>query len=169
MTTQKHEATLGTVCHGSHRYQDVIPALLGELEYLDSDRHAKYLSDIAGEALEHLLAVDDILEPDDETTDSRMDWLSGVSADLFDILDVMSPDYCYFGAHEGDGADFGFWPSWDAIDDAIHDGERMVKSDDCPDAKPADGVCYHLHVNDHGNATLYAWNGSEWAEIWAIV
>lgn len=30
-------------------------------------------------------------------------------SDLFDALDSYAPDGYYFGAHEGDGSDFGYW------------------------------------------------------------
>lgn len=32
---------------------------------------------------------------------------------LFDILDSIAPDGCYFGAIEGDGSCYGFWPCED--------------------------------------------------------
>lgn len=33
--------------------------------------------------------------------------------DLFDILDSIAPEGCYFGALEGDGSCYGFWPCED--------------------------------------------------------
>ncbi len=35
---------------------------------------------------------------------------------LSQILNDICPPFVYFGAHPGDGADFGFWPDWDALD-----------------------------------------------------
>jgi len=35
------------------------------------------------------------------------------------ILEDLCPPFAYFGALEGDGADFGFWPDWDALDPGL--------------------------------------------------
>lgn len=43
-------------------------------------------------------------------------WLEQASDDthmLFDILDSIAPVGCYFGAHEGDGSLYSFWPCED--------------------------------------------------------
>ena len=69
---------------------------------------------------------------------------------LFDRLDELAPDYCYFGAHEGDGSDYGFWVGWGALDDAVHEGD-VIKIDDWSQAIEA-GT--YLHVNERGNVTF---------------
>jgi hypothetical protein len=43
-------------------------------------------------------------EPDDEGTSELLER-------LFDEMQTIAPEGHYFGAHEGDGSDFGFWPA----------------------------------------------------------
>lgn len=43
---------------------------------------------------------------DDMSEDEMLTHLLGA---LFDALDEVAPDGMYFGAHPGDGSDFGFW------------------------------------------------------------
>ena len=83
---------------------------------------------------------------------------------LFEALNLIAPSYCYFGALEGDGADFGFWIDWDSLRDD-EDVLRVSDTSEVPDTYTGDV----LHVNDHGNATLYHANCGELTEIWACV
>lgn len=73
---------IGTVSAGTLRTVDLIPAFEREL--------GLPLSDLAG------LSAEDLAD--------RVD-------DLVDRLNDVAPAGCYFGAHWGDGADFGFWPA----------------------------------------------------------
>ena len=97
---------------------------------------------------------------DDDTLESALE-------ELFDALDEFSPEYGYFGSHVGDGADFGYWPSWDSINESVCDGS-ILKVDDTGDV-PGDYSGEVLHVNDHGNATLYVSENGELSEVWGIV
>lgn len=149
-------ATLGSISHGTMRPEDLIPTFVDELESLDSDkRHA----DLIAEAR----AIDwDAQEGfnDDDCCE--------VLSDLFDALESFAPDYCYFGAHPGDGADYGFWPIEDFQQQAKDDGCLIVADLSEVPEDFAGGLI--LHVNDHGNATLYAQDCTgERREVWSIV
>lgn len=90
--------------------------------------------------------------------------------DLQDILSNHVPDYCYFGAHEGDGACFGCWIDFYAIDEAERDGEMaVVTSYNELEAMRLTTVTHAKMVNDHGNVTLYRRSGSRWVECWSVV
>ena len=84
---------------------------------------------------------------------------------LMDALNEHAPPYCYFGSHVGDGADFGFWISDDAIRDGIHDGDILAVSDE-RNAEQSTVPEYVLHANDHGNETLHR---IKLEEVWSIV
>lgn len=93
---------MGTVSHGTMRPYDLIPAFLNEL------------SAIAPAAYSQILMLPFPLVPGDAEGDSRhpfweSDESQGVLEMLFDALDEQAPEGCRFGAHDGDGADFGFW------------------------------------------------------------
>ena len=153
-TTRKPE--LGSISSGTMRPQDLIPRFIEELKYLGTDPAT----------LEWPPA--DAMDNDDRPWWQSDDagWLLD---ELFDRLDELAPDYCYFGAHEGDGSDYGFWISWDSLDDAVHDGE-VTKIDDWSEAIEA-GT--YLQVNDHGNTTLAVISSHRGKvkhdEIWSIV
>lgn len=99
----KREPTEGTVIHGTLRLQDLIPAFEAEL------------GAIAPDAYSQLLMMPFPPVPGDAQGDnSHPFWVSDEASEhcnqLIEALDEQAPPGCYFGAHEGDGADFGFWP-----------------------------------------------------------
>jgi hypothetical protein len=158
MTKAKREfkvARFGSVSSGTMRPEDLIPAFADELRSLGGKCATKYqrLANI-GRADEGAAYWD--------SEDPQWDLES-----LFSALEEHAPPFGYFGSSDGDGADYGFWPSWDAINDAVSDGSvlKINAGDERPDPFP-EGVEYVLEVNDHGNASLYATDGSE---VWGIV
>ena len=148
---------LGTVIHGTMREEDLIPAFLNELEMLDPDRAASYLEKIPAGALE----------------DPENDWWGSGKAlwmldELFDVLNEYAPPYCYFGALEGDGSDYGFWIDRNSLREAIAEGE-VIHVEDLSEV-PEDYEGLVLEENDHGNLTLWKFSPQkDPEELWSVV
>lgn len=87
-----------TVVRATHRPQDLVPAFLDVIT-----NTAEYAQLVVNNAIPSYAMDDD----DAEYWDSEdcMFFLD----DLFNVLDQYSPDGYYFGAHPGDGSDFGYW------------------------------------------------------------
>lgn len=133
----KHAAKVGTISHGTLRTEDLLDAFSTELSYLakgvDHPGNRQTYDELVYEA------QNISFESDEEA--------SNVIDSLIDCLNELAPPYCYFGAIDGDGSDFGFWPDMDAIEDLprVGDpGEVRVNDEDW------------LFVNDHGNVTVYS-------------
>ena len=178
-------ATLGSISSGTLRTADLLDAFADALEsIIDGEQGAR--ADVG--RFEQLISdARAWLEREQlESADSGGDH-DGNGGDLVeelaDALQEFAPPYCYFGAHEGDGADFGFWPDWGAIDEARAGRNPELESgDELPCACCFDGSDF-LVVNDHGNATLYAKHTvvhqpesytsmsahNEWREVWSVV
>ena len=85
---------------------------------------------------------------------------------LTNALSEFAPPYCYFGAHPGDGADFGFWLFEDFQQSARDDGALEVSdTSEVPEGYSGEV----LHINDHGNATLYSAHKGKLTEVWSVV
>jgi hypothetical protein len=117
----------------------LIEAFAGELEWLSNTDRTDDESKL-------------LVEADAWDEDSEGDLIgSGIVNDLIDALEARAPAYCYFGSLEGDGADFGFWPVMESIEELTHvaDPSEVEKhlGEDC------------VFVNDHGNVTVYGADG----------
>ena len=89
----------GTVSHATMRPQDLFPSFLGVLHEFDPEEAQKIQDDIPPAAFED---------------DNHEWWMSEdcswlLNEELFDAMNVIAPEGYYFGAHPGDGSDYGFW------------------------------------------------------------
>jgi hypothetical protein len=95
----------GSVISGTHRPQDLVPAFLNKLRELDAGVY---------EQVVYCPAYP--MPPAYAAEDSNSEWWDSdecaefVNETLIDALDVFAPDDYFFGAHPGDGSDFGYWP-----------------------------------------------------------
>lgn len=152
-------ASIGSISHGTLRTEDLLEAFSSELDWqfrrngnffsLPENREdGRKIHELCGEA-------QDQYEEDGETLKDES-IADEVVQSLSDALNQFAPAYCYFGAHEGDGSDFGFWPSRWGIDE-------LPTVEDSDAAKELGEDC--KSVNDHGNVTVYGGDGSVLLEL----
>lgn len=145
-----HRSNIGTVSTGTLKTSDLIESFTYEL------RQQRPLH------REHRKLLSTIEEFRDSNKASGID-LAFVDQ-LADALNGYAPHGFYFGANPGDGADFGFWLDESFVED--FDGLKVSDTSEVP----ANYTGQVLHVNDHGNVTLYhASKGARLREVWAIV
>ena len=106
-------AEVGTIIHGTLRSSDLIVAFLEELDRLDPACAAEIRNAHPDEVS---WALRESARPVQGDEPEAATWLL---EDLFNALDDLAPTGCHFGAHEGDGSDFGFWFHGPADDDYI--------------------------------------------------
>ena len=138
---------LGSISTATMRAEDLIPVFVEELARIDTD---KVYTDLIKEARE-------VKDYDSENADSILE-------ELFCALDGFSLPYTYFGAHMGDGADYGFWPDVMSVEEDLRYGE-LPRYEDIPD----DYTGISVDVSDHGNVTLYESIDGVATEIWSVV
>ena len=143
-------ANIGRVSSGTMRPEDLIPEFAWELRNLRGSLPRDLSADIR--KCERAWENGESFEFEDE-----------VLSDLFDALNDYAPPYCYFGSHPGDGADYGFWP----IDGFEEDFDGLKVSDTSEVPKGYSGEV--MHVNDHGNVTLYSAKNGKLREVWSMV
>ncbi len=161
---------VGTVIERTHRPFDLIPAFLRELRRVAGESAVsaviKECASSDGPSFVSFMDMDyswNRAEADAELAayleSDECAW--DVNA-LIDALSAEAPSYLYFGLHEGDGADYGYWPAWDSIQ---HDAVPVAKYDAGRGADllavsdlaevPADYYGLVYLVNDHGNSSMH--------------
>jgi|SRR5690348_3830988 len=149
---------IGSVSSGTLCTEELIPSLLWEAKNLRLTKYErKEVSRIARE----------VSQAEDSETGTAYFESDAAGYDLnetlFDILNNHALPYFYFGAHPGDGADFGYWLSEDFENE--FDGLKVSDTSEVPRGYTGEV----LHVSDHGNMTLYSASRGRLHEIWAIV
>ena len=144
------KVTIGTVSEGTLRTEDLLEAFSTELTHLAKQvpQHQQHLALVFEAQTEF---EEDTADWDDDTIDKA----GYVLDELQDALNEYCPPFVYFGAHPGDGADFGFWPDMDSLMDAYYDAYEHSEADITPtDAVflPEDNI--YVQVSDHGNTTV---------------
>jgi hypothetical protein len=143
-------AGFGSILHGTMRPEDLIPEFAWELRHLRGRLPRQIANDVRRFEAGKL---------DEDHADFLLSTLS-------DMLDEHAPQYGYFGAHPGDGSDYGFWLHEDWQQCARDDG--VLEVDDLSKV-PKGYRGQVLHINDHGNATLYYTTTRGLREIWSVV
>lgn len=145
---------MGSVSTGTMRERDLIPAFMYELEAQRplQRAHAKLLREIR--ARMDVKSVGGYYATDEASYDLDA---------LFDALNEYCLPYFSFGAHPGDGADYGYWLSEEFREE--FDGLEVADTSEVP--KSYNGEV--LHVNDHGNMTLYVASRGKLREVWGLV
>ena len=155
---------MGSISSGTMRGEDLIPEFLWELHGL-AKTHGKHVDKATRRG--HLRLCREIQGRinNEHNYYSNSDATDYDLESLFDALGEYAGPYFYFGAHPGDGADYGFWLS-DTFGDYDFEGLKVSDLSEVP----KDYAGEILHINDHGNMSLYnKARTQEPREIWAVV
>jgi len=162
---------LGSISTGTLRTEDLLPVFVDTLLGIDNSNRGQ----THGYPFTYQNAWDS-----DYDADSY--WNSAYPNEDLEIvsnlLNELCPPFVYFGTHPGDGADFGFWPDSNSLDEALYNQTGAPHLDNVPSyslpmhqdypygeiALEDDNVIVQL--SDHGNVTVM---DMERNVIWSVV
>jgi len=81
-------------------------------------------------------------------------------------LESLCPPFVYFGTLEGDGADFGFWADFDAVDESCARKHHRCTHNPETGEIVLEDESVIVQVNDHGNVTVM---DMERNVLWSVV
>jgi hypothetical protein len=166
---QQHAPVLGTacasICWGTGRTEDLLKAFAGELYRLDR-ANALWASTCSEEDWDAWVKKVDahakmitLAKGIDPKEDDAFDLVF----EFMEALETYAPPLCYFGANEGGGTDYGFWPNMEDIEELP--GIKDNSDEDIKAAFEDHSVSYCRWVNDHGNVTVYDRSGKPVLEL----
>ena len=156
--------TLGSISHGTLRHQDLIPTFISTLQKYGVDPY----DELSTEAKSSSTFFDD----HDYWNSEQSTWdLEELITKLESLANTVenTPMCLYFGTHEGDGSDFGFWFDEEQFDNAV-DGGLIVH-------KPSSWVANHDELVELGktysclaigekDGVLALYDLEDYSEIW---
>jgi hypothetical protein len=152
---KKRDYPIGSISSGTMRNEDLIPDFVWTLKHLAKEWKRKDHLNLCKE-IEKRMKDEGYFESDDAEYD--------LNEDLFDALNEYAAPYFYFGSHPGDGSDYGFW-----LSEFIEDDFDGIKVSDLSEV-PKDYFGEILHINDHGNMSLYTKSKTQKPKpVWDIV
>lgn len=154
MTTK---VQIGTVIHGTLRTEDLLEAFADELERLDTGYYTDYIKEAR--------RLIELPEREFTGTQAELDAVELVH-DFQTYLNDFAPPHTYFGSIEGDGSDFGFWPTGEPFElcetVVTHSPSYLDQNTEWVD-KDCNVI---VQINDHGNVTVMTMNREE---LWSAV
>jgi len=120
----KINASIGdTLIRGTYRMCDLVPAMLEAIkETPEFQKIKRQLPDV-------------VVNPESERDERwESDEVTSLYEELTDILESYAPEGYYFGAHVGDGSDFGFWMDDERmlgiISEVMQEKDKLVLDED---------------------------------------
>tara|TARA_R100001244_G_scaffold73905_1_gene59227 strand:- start:108 stop:434 length:327 start_codon:yes stop_codon:yes gene_type:complete len=98
---------VGTIIQGTHRLEDLLPRFVNEAKYMLAEKGR----DTFWEIFDRFHSLDPLSwdRGKDIIAQGKVEDAQFLLDDLFDLLNDLAPEGYYFGAHPGDGSDFGYW------------------------------------------------------------
>ena len=173
------EFQLGSISTGTLRPEDLIPAFtytLGALAHNPISNLSQFKSKAMADTWQN--AINIINSSNRRPIAYDHPEIHELIDELQDALQEYCPPFVYFGTHPGDGADFGFWPDMNRLDEELYNQTGAPHLDKVP------SYCLPMHqdypygeielkddnvivqLSDHGNVTVM---DMERNVIWSVV
>ena len=142
-----NKINIGTLIHGTLRDEDLLQAFSDELARINKTRFSEVTK-----AGAHLFSESANLTAA-QIVEELGEYVTDVINDLMYALNEYAPPHTYFGAIEGDGSDFGFWPDGEPFE-LCDTTDTITPTRLANEAEWIDNDCgVIVNINDHGNVT----------------